>query len=136
MRAWRGQADIRRRSRLGRYTDVGAAPYDRRGSRSATESPLVGRLATAPRHGAPRGRSAAPRSPLADSYRSQQYYFRDEGNRYLLTPELPGMESSPSAEPPFELPVHLLSNWHKDGVASTLMDCLAAQDKLCAGCAN
>jgi len=29
----------------------------------------------------------APRSPLADSYRSQQYHFRDEGNRYLLTPE-------------------------------------------------
>ena len=73
-----------------------------------------------------------PRSPLADSYRSQQYYFRDQGSHYVLAPERPGMGPGPSVEPPFELPVHFISNWHEGGIATTFAECLTAHEELCA----
>jgi hypothetical protein len=73
-----------------------------------------------------------PQSPLADSYRTQRYSFRDGDTHYFLTPELPGAEPDSSVEPPLELPVHLLSNWHAGGAPSTFGDCLAAQAELTA----
>ncbi len=73
-----------------------------------------------------------PRRPLADSYRTQQYDFGDAGSHYVLTPQIPGTTSGPSAAPPIELPVHFVSNWHPHGAASTLDDCLTAQEELTA----
>jgi len=71
-----------------------------------------------------------PQSPLGDSYRTQRYSFRDGDRHYLLTPEVPRTESSPSVEPPFELPAHLLSSWHPGGAPTTFGDCLAAHEEL------